>query len=128
MFHVAAERMVCRLRTRVFRHLLSQEIGFFDEHVSADLTTRYVAAVCVCVCVWAVLSVHLLVFGVSVCFPGGWFAGVHVRVLVLFARACARILTCNPMRHKSSERRDGAKGCQCARRIHGRAVGRQGDR
>ena len=52
VFHVAAERMVGRLRMRVFRHLLSQEVGFFDEQRSADLTTRCaLIRECIFVCV-----------------------------------------------------------------------------
>src|SRR5215468_663521 len=39
-FNLAAERVTTRLRQRVFDHLLSQEIGFFDSRNVGELTTR----------------------------------------------------------------------------------------
>jgi ATP-binding cassette subfamily B protein len=39
-FNLAAERVTTRLRQRVFDHLLSQEIAFFDSRNVGELTTR----------------------------------------------------------------------------------------
>jgi ABC-type multidrug transport system fused ATPase/permease subunit len=39
-FNLAAERVTARLRQRVFDHLLSQEIAFFDSRNVGELTTR----------------------------------------------------------------------------------------
>src|SRR5207245_9251145 len=39
-FNLAAERLTMRLRQGVFDHLLSQEIGFFDNRNVGELTTR----------------------------------------------------------------------------------------
>ena len=39
-FNLAAERVTSRLRQRVFGHLLSQEIAFFDSRNVGELTTR----------------------------------------------------------------------------------------
>ena len=39
-FNLAAERLTMRLRQSVFDHLLSQEIGFFDNRNVGELTTR----------------------------------------------------------------------------------------
>jgi ABC-type multidrug transport system fused ATPase/permease subunit len=39
-FNLAAERLMVRVRQRVFDHLLRQEIGFFDNRSVGELTTR----------------------------------------------------------------------------------------
>jgi ABC transporter fused permease/ATP-binding protein len=39
-FSVAGERIVSRLRERVYAHLVSQEIAFFDERKTGELTSR----------------------------------------------------------------------------------------
>ena len=39
-FNLAAERLITRLRQRLFDHLLRQEIGFFDSRNVGELTTR----------------------------------------------------------------------------------------
>jgi ATP-binding cassette subfamily B protein len=39
-FNVAAERVMARLRQRVFDHILRQEIAFFDRHSTGELMTR----------------------------------------------------------------------------------------
>jgi ABC transporter fused permease/ATP-binding protein len=40
MLGVVAERTVARLRQRLFRHLLDQEVGFFDTRATGELTSR----------------------------------------------------------------------------------------
>jgi ATP-binding cassette subfamily B protein len=40
LFQVAGQRSVLRLRRRLFEHLLRQEVGYFDEQRSGDLTSR----------------------------------------------------------------------------------------
>ena len=40
LFTVAGERVVARLRQRLYGSLISQEIGFFDEHRTGELTNR----------------------------------------------------------------------------------------
>ena len=37
---IAGERVVSRLRRRLYDHLLTQEMGFFDRHKSGDLVSR----------------------------------------------------------------------------------------
>ena len=37
---VASERVVARLRNRLYSHILSQEMAFFDEHKSGELVSR----------------------------------------------------------------------------------------
>src|SRR5262249_25774796 len=39
-FNVRAERVMARLREHVFDHMRRQEVGFFDERKSGELTTR----------------------------------------------------------------------------------------
>jgi ABC-type multidrug transport system fused ATPase/permease subunit len=43
LFTVAGERIVARLRTRLFGHLLAQEIGFFDSRRTGELASRLAA-------------------------------------------------------------------------------------
>jgi len=43
LFIVAGERVVARLRTRVYERLVEQEIGFFDQHKIGDLSSRLAA-------------------------------------------------------------------------------------
>jgi ATP-binding cassette subfamily B protein len=40
LFNLAGESIVNRLRERLYRSLLEQEIGFFDQHRTGDLTSR----------------------------------------------------------------------------------------
>ena len=40
LFTVAGERVVARLRTQLYSSLVRQEIGFFDEHRTGELTNR----------------------------------------------------------------------------------------
>src|SRR5689334_21549983 len=40
LFTVAGERIVARLRQNAYTKLLEQEIAFFDEHKTGDLTSR----------------------------------------------------------------------------------------
>ena len=40
LFSIAGERIVTRLRQRLYRAILSQEIGFFDRHRTGELTSR----------------------------------------------------------------------------------------
>ncbi|KAK9862646.1 hypothetical protein WJX84_007363 [Apatococcus fuscideae] len=40
LFNGAAERVMCRLRSRLFGHLMSQEIGFFDRIRTGELMNR----------------------------------------------------------------------------------------
>jgi len=40
LFTVAGERVVARLRTRLFQALLGQEVGFFDQQRTGELTNR----------------------------------------------------------------------------------------
>jgi len=40
LFTVAGERVVARLRTRLFEALLGQEVGFFDQQRTGELTNR----------------------------------------------------------------------------------------
>jgi len=40
LFTAAGERVVTRLRKDLFEHLLGQEIAFFDEHKTGELTSR----------------------------------------------------------------------------------------
>jgi ATP-binding cassette subfamily B protein len=40
LFSVAGERVVTRLRQRLYRSILAQEIGFFDRHRTGELTSR----------------------------------------------------------------------------------------
>lgn len=43
LFSVAGERVVTRLRETLYRHLLDQEIGFFDQRRTGELTSRLAA-------------------------------------------------------------------------------------
>lgn len=43
LFTVAGERVVARLRQRLYTSLISQEIAFFDEHRTGELTNRLVS-------------------------------------------------------------------------------------
>lgn len=43
LFTSAGERVVTRLRKDLFEHLLGQEIAFFDEHKTGELTSRLAA-------------------------------------------------------------------------------------
>ena len=63
-FTLAGERVVARLRARLFSQILEQEIGFFDENRTGDVLSRLsddcsglslslCVCVCVCVCVRA---------------------------------------------------------------------------
>ncbi|WP_437679776.1 ABC transporter ATP-binding protein [Sorangium sp. So ce131] len=40
LFSTAGERVVARLRADLFRHLLRQEVAFFDDHRTGELTNR----------------------------------------------------------------------------------------
>ncbi|WP_437736159.1 ABC transporter ATP-binding protein [Sorangium sp. So ce1335] len=40
LFSTAGERVVARLRTQLFEHLLRQEVAFFDDHRTGELTNR----------------------------------------------------------------------------------------
>jgi len=40
LFSIAGERVVARLRTALFEHLVAQEIGFFDARRTGELTSR----------------------------------------------------------------------------------------
>jgi len=40
LFTLAGERIICKLRMQVFRALLRQEVGFFDEQTSGALVSR----------------------------------------------------------------------------------------
>jgi len=46
LFNGAAERVMARLRARLFRHLMSQELGFFDRVRTGELMNR-LSEVCV---------------------------------------------------------------------------------
>lgn len=43
LFTVAGERIVADLRTRLYRNLVRQEVGFFDAHRTGELTNRLAA-------------------------------------------------------------------------------------
>ena len=36
----AGERVIARLRLRLYKHILSQDMAFFDQHKSGDLVSR----------------------------------------------------------------------------------------
>ena len=40
LFNSAAERVMCNLRHRLFSHLISQEIGFYDRIRTGELMNR----------------------------------------------------------------------------------------
>ncbi|KYF72177.1 ABC transporter ATP-binding protein [Sorangium sp. So ce388] len=40
LFTTAGERVVARLRSQLFQHLLRQEVAFFDDHRTGELTNR----------------------------------------------------------------------------------------
>ena len=43
LFTIAGERIVTRLRQRLFQSIVGQEIGFFDTHRTGELTNRLAA-------------------------------------------------------------------------------------
>ncbi len=65
LFTVAGERIVTRLRQRLYTRLVAQEIGFFDTHRTGELTNR-LAADCTVVQNAATVNISMLLrFGVT---------------------------------------------------------------
>ena len=110
---VSSERVVTRLRTRLYSHILSMEMGFFDEHKSGDLVSRLgsdtvlVQAATTQALNEAVIAVFKVVSSVVLMFFTSWrltliVFGTILVYLCCVVRPMSRLITKNTRRYQSS--------------------------